>query len=229
MSFLYLCYSKFWYKMLVYDVMIKIKLNHDNFDRAAICLVRYEWKYNSLYVQHSFRNYLRLSSSSFHDFPLETTVGLEETPAIFNQSPAPTRLVFQSQFDIPREQTASPFYATPSYSFNSNECEYDIKNNSRNTLYRPVLLPTPRYFTPRCISSNIVYDSVRDGGDSFGFPTRYIGTEIGTVLHWTVNFLEIHAPIWSSSPFSASRWVILKISHSWKSIKSNTVSVELDN
>lgn len=169
--------------MLVYDVMIKIKLNHDNFDRAAICLVRYEWKYNSLYVQHSFRNYLRLSSSSFHDFPLETTVGLEETPAIFNQSPAPTRLVFQSQFDIPREQTASPFYATPSYSFNSNECEYDIKNNSRNTLYRPVLLPTPRYFTPRCISSNIVYDSVRDGGDSFGFPTRYIGTEIGTVLH----------------------------------------------
>ena len=170
---------------------------------------------------------MRLSSSSFHDFPLETTVGLEETPAIFNQSPAPTRLVFQSQFDIPREQTASPFYATPSYSFNSNECEYDIKNNSRNTLYRPVLLPTPRYFTPRCISSNIVYDSVRDGGDSFGFPTRQ--SAVGTVLHWTVNFLEIHALIWSSSPFSASRWVILKISHSWKSIKSNTVSVELDN
>nr|XP_058959170.1 enhancer of split mdelta protein-like [Pocillopora verrucosa] len=111
----------------------------------------------------------------------ETTVGLEETPAIFNQSPAPTRLVFQSQFDIPREQTASPFYATPSYSFNSNECEYDIKNNSRNTLYRPVLLPTPRYFTPRCISSNIVYDSVRDGGDSFGFPTRQ--SAVGTVLH----------------------------------------------
>ncbi|CAH3164901.1 unnamed protein product [Pocillopora meandrina] len=110
----------------------------------------------------------------------ETTVGLEDTPAIFNQSLAPTRLVFQSQFDIPREQTASPFYATPSYSFNSNECEYDIKNNSRNTLHRPVLLPTPRYFTPRCISSNIVYDSVRDGGDSFGFPTRQ--SAVGTVL-----------------------------------------------
>ena len=55
--------------MLVYDVMIKIKLNHDNFDRAAICLVQYEWKYNSLYVQHSFRDYLRYHHHHFMIFP----------------------------------------------------------------------------------------------------------------------------------------------------------------
>ncbi|XP_022788818.1 transcription factor HES-4-like [Stylophora pistillata] len=102
----------------------------------------------------------------------EITVGPEEIPAVFNQTPAPTRLVFQSQFDISREQTASPFYSAPTCCFDTAATEYDTKHNSQNILFRPVLLPTPRYFTPRCISSNIVYDSARDGRESFAFPTR---------------------------------------------------------
>lgn len=84
MSFFYFCYFKFWYKMFVYDVMIKIKLNYDNFDCVVICFVWYEWKYNLLYVWYSFWNYLCLLLLLFYDFFLEIMVGFEEIFVIFN-------------------------------------------------------------------------------------------------------------------------------------------------
>lgn len=102
----------------------------------------------------------------------ETSVELEERPVFFNTSISPTRPIFQGHFDIPRDQTASPFYTTPSRCLDVTDCECDTKQMSQNILYRPMFLPTPRFFTPRCVSSNMVYDSARSGFESLPFPTQ---------------------------------------------------------